>query len=252
MGRMNGKTVIITGAASGMGAAGAQLLAREGANVLVTDIREDGAEKVAAEIRAQGLSADHFGLDVTKEDHWHAAVDKTLARWGAINVLVNNAGLPGTPETWDQATLEGLSKLIDLNLNGQFLGIKAVIPHMEKVGGGSIVNMSSIAGMICFPNLHPGYGASKGANRLLSKSAAVDLASRGIRVNSVHPRIIYTPQSAYLLDDPVAIKAILPKIPLSRAGKPEEVANVVLFLASDESSYVTGAELVVDGGFTAI
>jgi cyclopentanol dehydrogenase len=249
---MNDKTVIITGAASGMGAAGAQLLAKEGANVLVTDIREDGAEKVAAEIRAQGLNAEHYGLDVTKEDQWQAAVDKALATWGKINVLVNNAGLPGTPETWDQATLDGLNKLIDLNLNGQFLGIKAVLPHMEKAGGGSIVNMSSIAGMICFPNLHPGYGASKGANRLLSKTAAVDLASRGIRVNSIHPGLIHTPQSAYLFDDPEVVKAILPKIPLSRAGRPDEVANAVLFLASDESSYVTGAELVVDGGYTAI
>jgi len=167
-------------------------------------------------------------------------------------VLVNNAGLPGTPTSWENASLEGLSQLIALNLNGQFLGIKAVIAHMENAGGGSIVNMSSIAGLICFPNLHPGYGASKGANRLLSKGAAVDLAARGIRVNSVHPGLIRTPQSEYLFEDPEIVKAITAKIPLSRPGKPEEVANAVLFLASDESSYVTGAELVIDGGYTTI
>lgn len=252
MNRMEGKTVIITGAASGMGAAGSRLLAREGANVLVTDIREEGAAEVAAEIREKGGKAEHLRLDVTNEEHWRAAVERALATWGQVNVLVNNAGLPGTPDTWEQATLEGLNKLIELNLNGQFLGIKAVIPHMEKAGGGSIVNMSSIAGMIAFPGLHPGYGASKGANRLLSKCAAIDLASRGIRVNSIHPGVIYTPQSAYLFEDPEIIKAIYSKIPLSRAGRPEEVANVVLFLASDESSYMTGAELVVDGGFTAL
>lgn len=252
MNRMLGKTVIITGAASGMGAASARRLALEGAKVLVTDLREDGAAQVAAEIREQGLTADHARLDVTQEGDWQAAVDRTLTQWGQVNVLVNNAGLPGTPETWDQATLDGLSQLIALNLNGQFLGIKAVLPHMKKAGGGSIVNMSSIAGMICFPNLHPGYGASKGANRLLSKGAAVDLAAFGIRVNSVHPGLIHTPQSAYLFEDPEIVKAVLSKIPLSRPGKPEEVANVVLFLASDESSYVTGAELVVDGGYTTL
>lgn len=252
MGRMAGKTVIITGAASGMGAASAKLLAREGANVLVTDIREEGAAAVAAEIREQGLNALHAGLDVTREDHWQAAVDKALSAWGQVNVLVNNAGLPGTPTSWEDATLEGLNQLVALNLNGQFLGIKAVIAPMEKAGGGSIVNLSSIAGLICFPNLHPGYGASKGANRLLSKGAAVDLAARGIRVNSIHPGLIHTPQSDYLFKDPEIVKAIMAKIPLSRPGKPEDVANVVLFLASDESSYVTGAELVVDGGYTAI
>jgi cyclopentanol dehydrogenase len=252
MARMTGKTVIITGAASGMGAASAKLLAREGANVLVTDIREDGAARVAAEIREHGLSAEHAVLDVTREDHWQAAVEKALSAWGKINVLVNNAGLPGTPTSWENASLEGLSQLIALNLNGQFLGIKAVIAHMEKAGGGSIVNMSSIAGMICFPNLHPGYGASKGANRLLSKGAAVDLAARGIRVNSVHPGLIRTPQSEYLFEDPEIVKAITARIPLSRPGKPEEVANAVLFLASDESSYVTGGELVIDGGYTTI
>lgn len=252
MNRMKGKTVIITGAASGMGAAGAGLLAREGANVLVTDIRADGAAQVAAGIREQGLSAEHCGLDVTDAAQWQAAVDKALAAWGRVDVLVNNAGLPGTPDTWEQATLESLNKLIELNLSGQFLGIKTVIPAMERTGGGSVVNMSSIAGMIAFPGLHPGYGASKGANRLLSKCAAIDLAGRGIRVNSVHPGVIRTPQSEYLFDDPDVIKVIHSKIPLARAGRPEEVANVVLFLASDESSYMTGAELVVDGGFTAL
>lgn len=250
MDRVKGKTVLITGAGSGMGAASARLLADEGANVLVTDIRGDAAETVAAGIRDRGGEAQGQVLDATRPDQWQAAVERALALWGGIDVLVNNAGLPGEPISWEEATLEGLNRMMALNMDSQFLGIKAVTPHMKP--GSSIVNFSSIAGLVCFPNLHPGYGASKGANRLLSKCAAVDFAARGIRVNSVHPGLIRTPQSEYLFDDPAVVEAVLARIPLGRPGAPEDVAKVVLFLASDNSAYMTGAELVVDGGYTAI
>lgn len=173
MGRLSGKTAIITGAASGMGAAAARRFVEEGANVLVTDINEAGAAEVAGEIGAQ-----HCRHDVTKAEDWQVAVDKALGSYGQIDILVNNAGLPGAPESWEAASVEGMQALLDLNLIAHFHGVKAVTPHMEKAGGGSIVIMSSIAGIICFPNLHPGYGASKAANRLLSKGAAVDFAAR--------------------------------------------------------------------------
>lgn len=252
MGRLQGKVAIITGAASGMGAADARLFAREGATVVVTDIRADGAKAVADEIAGQGLKAIALALDVTDPRQWESVVTRTVELYGRVDILVNNAGLPGSVETWETATLEQFNSIVSLNLNSQFLGIKTVAPYMEKQGGGSIVNMSSIAGLIAFPGLHPAYSPSKGANRLLTKAAAADLASRNIRVNSIHPGVIHTPQSDYIVSDKNIMPHVLPKIPLGRPGQPEEVANVVLFLASDESSYMTGAELVVDGGYTVL
>lgn len=250
MNRMKDKVVLVTGGASGMGAASARLLAREGATVVIADIRGEAAEALAGELKAEGLAAFPARLDVTSAGDWESVVSRIVEDHGRIDVLANIVGLPGAPESWEDATLEGLNALVNLNMNSQFVGIKAVTPHMARAGKGSIVNFSSIAGLIAFPGLHPGYGASKGANRLLSKCAAMDFAGRNIRVNSVYPGLIKTPQSQYLWENGEAMAAILPKIPLGRPGLPEEVANAVLFLASDESSYITGAELVVDGGYT--
>ncbi|MEN0140426.1 MAG: glucose 1-dehydrogenase [Rhodococcus sp. (in: high G+C Gram-positive bacteria)] len=252
MDRLKNKVALITGAASGMGAADAHVFAQEGASVVVTDVRGDLAAEVATQIADQGGSAIGLELDVTKPEQWNTVVQRVIEAYGKLNILVNNAGLPGHPETWEDAKIDDFTRLMELNVYGQFYGIQTVLPHLESQGGGSIVNMSSIAGNIVWPNLHPGYSASKGANRLLTKSAAADLAKRNIRVNSVHPGIIHTPQSDYLVSDEEVLPQLLAGVPLGRVGQPEEVADLVLFLASDESSYITGQEFVIDGGYTTI
>ncbi|MFT3660993.1 MAG: glucose 1-dehydrogenase [Gordonia sp. (in: high G+C Gram-positive bacteria)] len=252
MARLEGKVALLTGAASGMGAAGARRFAEEGARVAVTDIRLDAAQAVVDEIRAAGGEANAYQHDVTSKQAWDTTVAAVAADFGKLNILVNNAGLPGHPETWDEAKIDDFEKLISLNVYAQFYGIQAVLPQFDAAGGGTIVNMSSIAGIIVWPDLHPAYGASKGANRILSKNAAVDLAKRNIRVNSVHPGIIHTPQSDYLVSNPDVMARLLPAIPMGRVGRPEEVANLVLFLAGDESSYITGQEFNIDGGYTTI
>jgi NAD(P)-dependent dehydrogenase (short-subunit alcohol dehydrogenase family) len=247
--RLEGKVALITGAAHGMGAEDARLFAREGAKVAIADIREEDARKVEAEITEAGGEAMVIMLDVSKEDQWEQAVAAVVAKFGKLDILVNNAGISGSGES-DSSSTDAWDRLIDINAKSVFLGMKHAIPEMEKIGGGAIVNISSISGLVGQESIHPGYNASKGAVRLVTKAAAVQHAKSGIRVNSVHPGMLPPMLTSFQRGDPNR-EAMNANVPMGREGEPIEVANAVLFLASDEASYITGTELVVDGGFTA-
>jgi 3alpha(or 20beta)-hydroxysteroid dehydrogenase len=257
MNRLQDKVAIITGAGSGtgMGAVIARVFADEGATVVVTANanRQENMDKLVGEITAKGQHASSAVLDVTKQDQWAAVVAAALQRYGRIDILINNAGTPGPRDgSWDKATAEDFHHVMDVNLNSQFYGIKAVTPHMERQGSGAIVNISSAAGIIVFPDVPPGYSASKGASRHLTKAAAVDFARRGIRVNGIYPGLIETPMATHFTEDPQMLEGLLKGIPIGRVGTSEEIAKAALFLASDDASYVIGSELVVDGGLTII
>jgi NAD(P)-dependent dehydrogenase (short-subunit alcohol dehydrogenase family) len=232
-----------------MGAEDARLFAREGAKVAIADIREEDARKVEAEIAEAGGEAMVIMLDVSKEDQWEQAVAAVVSKFGKLDILVNNAGISGSGES-DSSSTNAWDRLIDINAKSVFLGMKHAIPEMEKIGGGAIVNISSISGLVGQESIHPGYNASKGAVRLVTKAAAVQHAKSGIRVNSVHPGMLPPMLTSFQRGDPNR-EAMNANVPMGREGEPIEVANAVLFLASDEASYITGTELVVDGGFTA-
>ena len=240
---------MITGAAHGMGAEEARLFAREGAKVAIADIREEDAHKVEAEIAEAGGEAMVIMLDVTREDQWESSVASVVAQFGKLDILVNNAGISGSGER-DSGSTDAWDRLMDVNAKSVFLGMKYAIPEMVGAGGGAIVNISSISGFVGQESIHPGYNASKGAVRLVTKAAAVQHAKSGIRVNSVHPGMLPPMLTSFQTGDP-AREAMNAAVPMGREGKPIEVANAVLFLASDEASYITGTELLVDGGFTA-
>ena len=236
MGRVDDKVAIITGGAQGMGAADARLLVAEGAKVVIGDILDEKGEALAAEL---GAAARYVHLDVSDEEQWQAAVDTAVKEFGKVNVLVNNAGIVqvGPLKSLD---VEKWNRVLAVNLTGAMLGIKAVLGPMKEAGGGSIINVSSIEGMRGASWVHS-YVASKWGLRGLTKSAALELASDHIRVNSLPPGFIRTPMTKPFPDDMVSA-------PLGRPGRPEEVATFVVFLASDESSFSTGSEYVVDGG----
>ncbi|MFP6706191.1 MAG: glucose 1-dehydrogenase [Alphaproteobacteria bacterium] len=248
--RLENKVAIITGAASGMGASTALIFAREGASVVVTDLLSDEGGQIVGQITASGGTARFQKLDVSSEVDWDAVVADTLAAFGRIDILINNAGVSGSHpdrlniETWDQQ--------MNINAKGVFLGMRAVIPVMQKAGRGSIVNTSSISGFVGQDYVHMGYNAAKGAVRLATKSAAVQFAKEGIRVNSVHPGIMPPMRTSMLSADPGVRKQMIAAIPMGREGGVEEVAHANLFLASDEASYITGIEVPVDGGYLAI
>ena len=246
-GRLSGKVALISGAARGMGESEARLFAREGAQVVLGDILADQGRATAENIAQQGGTATFVPLDVTHEQDWQRAVETAEQTYGRLDILVNNAGIVRMAPL-DETSLEAWNEIIGVNQTGVFLGIKHAVPAMRRAGGGSIVNISSIAGLIGLPNI-PAYQASKGAVRLLTKNAAVQYATDKIRVNSVHPGRIETPMTAPLA--PERREMLLRLTPLGRDGTAEEVAYGVLYLASDESSYVTGTELVIDGGYTA-
>lgn len=244
--RLDGKVVVITGAGRGQGAAEARLFAEHGARVVLTDVREDEGRQVAKSLGDQGLFVVH---DVTDAAGWQQVVTAGLEAFGRIDALVNNAALWRTAPI-EEDTEENLQRLLQVNLVGPFLGIQAVVPALRATGdGGSIVNISSTAGLVGIVG-HASYGATKFALRGLTKSAALDLARHRIRVNSVHPGMVDTPMVAGALGADAGERE-WPNVPLRRMGRPEEVAEMVLYLVSDASAYVTGAEFAVDGGLTA-
>ena len=248
--RLEGKVAVISGGARGMGAVEARLFAKEGAKVVLGDILEVEGRKVESEIRAAGGEAIFVRLDVTSESDWKNAVDTAVARFGKLDVLVNNAGVSGHGRIED-VTLEMWNRVMNINSTGVFLGTRAVIPAMRRGGGGSIVNISSQLGLVGVDNSSPQYQASKGAVRLLTKATAIQYAKERIRANSVHPGPIVTPMTEGRRADPESYRLTVSRIPLGRYGEPEDVAYGVMYLASDESSFMTGAELVIDGGWTA-
>lgn len=249
MARLEGKVAIITGAASGMGKADALLFAKEGAIVVVTDIQVEKVDEVVAEIKNNSGEAIGFRHDVSSQEDWTSIVDATMKQYGKIDILVNNAGI-SSEVPFMEASLELWDKIMSINITSVFLGQQAVIPHMINNGGGSIINISSIAGLTGGSGAGA-YTASKGAVRMLTKATAVDFAKHNIRVNSVHPGYIKTPMSEKLMENPDMKQWFLSQTPLPRLGLAEDIANGVLFLASDESSYITGVELPIDGGYFA-
>jgi len=246
-GRLAGKVALITGAAMGQGAAEARRFAEEDARVVVTDVLADGARDVAAEI---GDAAIAVALDVTDPEDWDAAVVAAVAAFGRVDVLVNNAGIGIPPRVMEEATLEDHRRTLAVNLDGVWLGMRAVLPAMRD-GGGSIVNISSIDGIVGVAGM-TSYAASKFGVTGLTRSAALELGRYGIRVNSIHPGVIASPMVEHA---PPAVRERLDRLmaqqPIPRMGTPEEVANLALFLASDESSYCTGGQFVIDGGHIA-
>ncbi|QGG54474.1 SDR family NAD(P)-dependent oxidoreductase [Paenibacillus sp. B01] len=248
MGRLTGKTAIITGAATGMGAEEARLFAREGAQVVLTDVNLDAMNQVAEEIKAAGGEALALRHNVASEEEWTKVVEETVARFGKVDILVNNAGISART-TIGNLDLAEWQRVLDINLTGCVVGMKAVIPEMQKAGAGSIINISSIGGIVGMAG-SSAYTAAKGGLRTLTKAAAVEYAKQSIRVNSVHPGIIVTPMTEPSMKDAMPYYQTFTQLPYF--GKPEDVAYGVLFLASDESRFMTGSELVIDGGWTAL
>lgn len=261
--RLSGKVAIITGGASGIGAETARLFAQNGASVVLCDVQDDLGWAVAQEIADGGGNAEYRSLDVCKEDQWLALAADVERKYGKIDILGNIAGISGRPAGMTvqasgimtgmalaEQTLESWNRIMEVNATGVFLGTKSVIPAMQRAGGGSIINISSICGIVgSFANA--AYHASKGAVRIFSKSAALQYAKDQIRVNSVHPGFVDTPMARPGLLGNESGKARMDATPLGRFGKPIDIAYGCLYLASDEAAWVTGSELVIDGGMTA-
>ncbi len=246
-GRMDGKVAIVSGGASGIGAAHVRVFAAEGAKVIAGDLQEDKGKAVVEEANKNGGEAAFFRLDVTREEDWANVVKEAISRFGKLTTLINNAGIYW-PRGTEEETLEGWNTMISVNQTGVWLGMKAAVPAMREAGGGAIVNISSLYGLIGSPG-SIAYHATKGAVRLMTKSAALEYVKQGIRVNSIHPGQIDTP----ILGDltPEMDAQIKEATPMGRLGRPEEIAYGSLYLCSDEAAFTTGAELVIDGGWFA-
>ncbi|HVI26659.1 MAG TPA: glucose 1-dehydrogenase [Xanthomonadaceae bacterium] len=256
MHRVEGKTCIVTGAALGLGRASALRLAQEGARVALFDLHDAEGEALAAELQAQGHAAGYWRVDVSDEASVARAIGEVVARFGALDVLVNNAGIAGANKPTHELSVEEWERVQAVNVRGVFLCTKHAIPHLQRAGGGSIINLSSIYGLVGAPDV-PSYHASKGAVRLMSKTDALLYAADRIRVNSIHPGFIRTPMVEHHLADSGAadLEAAIVDVghlhPLGHMGEPDDVAWGVVYLASDEAKFVTGSELVIDGGYTA-
>ena len=250
MGRLDGKVALISGGARGQGATEARLFASEGARVVLGDLLDREGKAVEEEIRGSGGEATYVHLDVTKSADWAGAIQAALSSYGELTVLVNNAGifirkrlLDTSEEDWD--------RIMAVNAKGVFLGTKHVVPSMQRAGGGSIINIGSTSGFVGSAFGTSAYAATKGAVRLLTKSTAMEYARDKIRCNCVFPAPIETPMIQDMLDDPAMRQGMLERVPIGRIGATEDIAYGVLYLASNESSFVTGADLAIDGGFTA-
>lgn len=255
MKRVEGKVAVVTGGVLGIGRATSLLLAKEGAKLAVVDIKDDDGQNVVDEIKRFGGTARFWHLDTTSEDEVKNVFAEITREFGKIDVLINNAGISGVDKPTHEISEAEWDKVISVNVKGVFLCTKHAIPHMQKAGGGSIINMSSIYGLIGAGDLPP-YHASKGAVRLMSKNDALVYAKDKIRVNSVHPGFIWTPLVEELAkrspDGVEAFRAHLDSLhPIGHIGEPDDIAYGVLYLASDESKFLTGSELVIDGGYTA-
>ena len=251
MGKLDGKVALISGGARGQGAAEAETFVREGAKVVFGDILDAEGQKVEAAIRASGGEAVYVHLDVTNEADWQTAVRTATGRYGALNILINNAGIVIPRVPIEDRTAAEWDRVMAVNAKGVFLGTKYAIPAMRRAGGGSIVNISSVAGIGQSLHQEPAYAASKGAIRIFTKVTASQHAKDRIRCNSVHPGPVDTEMFHSAFPDREVMERRLQRIPLGRMGTVAEIVSAVLYLASDDSSYVTGSELVIDGGALA-
>lgn len=255
MSRLSGKVAIVTGGALGIGASTCDAMAREGAAVAVTDIQADAARETVERIQQAGGHAGFWPLDVTDESAIEQVFSEVVDEFGKLDVLVNNAGVAGVDKPTDEVTAEEFDHVININVRGVFLCTKHAVPHLRRAGGGAIINLSSIYGIVGAGDLPP-YHASKGAVRLMTKNDALLYAGDGIRVNSVHPGFIWTPLVEQLArNSPGGVEAYRRELdqrhPLGHVGEPADVAAGIVYLASDEAGFVTGSELVIDGGYTA-
>ena len=250
MNRLAGKVALISGGARGQAAAETRMFVREGAAVVFGDVLDDEGKKVEAEIRSSGGQVTYVHLNVTREVDWRAAVATTVQTYGKLNVLVNNAGILFRSKI-EETSEADWDRIMAVNVKGVFLGTKCALPAMRQAGGGSIINISSTAGLVGNSGETAAYTATKGAVRLFTKATAMQHVKDNIRCNSVHPGPIATDMIKDVLESKAAWEQRLRRLPMGRVGTPEEVAYGVLFLASDESSYMTGSELVIDGGTTA-
>lgn len=251
MGKLDGKVAIISGGARGQGAAEAKAFTREGAKVVFGDILDDEGKKVEAEIQEMGGDAVYVHLDVTSEDDWRRAVQEAVTRYGSLDILVNNAGIIKARVPIEETSADDWDRIMAVNAKGVFLGTKHAIPAMRDSGGGSIVNISSVAGIGQSLHQEPAYASSKAAVRIFTKVTASQHAKDRIRCNSVHPGPVDTDMIHNAMPDPDVLAQRLTRVPLGRMASVDEIVSAVLYLASNDSSYMTGSEMVIDGGALA-